>query len=135
MGQYADYVINGDDCQYCGEYLGEGDGYARACRSCADDEIKEDRKQRAEEDKKRAAAKIKAGHVAAKVMALLEKEYSAPFIPAIAEEMIPQLAGIIRGIELLGTQLTHTGLAKSVREKQHDQARAAERRQKRSSKA
>lgn len=35
MGEYAEYMLNGDDCQYCGEYLGEGDGYPRSCRSCA----------------------------------------------------------------------------------------------------
>lgn len=34
MGEMADYILNGDDCQYCGEYLGEGDGYPRACKSC-----------------------------------------------------------------------------------------------------
>jgi hypothetical protein len=41
MGEYADYILNGDDCQYCGEYLGEGDGFPRTCKSCRD----EDRKQ------------------------------------------------------------------------------------------
>ena len=34
MGEMADYMINGDDCQECGEYLGEGDGYPRSCASC-----------------------------------------------------------------------------------------------------
>ena len=33
MGEMADYILNGDDCQYCGEYLGEGDGYPQACKS------------------------------------------------------------------------------------------------------
>lgn len=37
MGEMADYIINGDDCQYCGEYLGEGDGYPRSCSGCSDD--------------------------------------------------------------------------------------------------
>jgi hypothetical protein len=37
MGEMADYMINGDDCQYCGEYLGEGDGYPRSCAGCGDD--------------------------------------------------------------------------------------------------
>lgn len=40
MGEYADYILNGDDCQYCGEYLGEGDGYPRSCEACAADEEK-----------------------------------------------------------------------------------------------
>lgn len=34
MGEQAEYILNGDDCQYCGEYLGEGDGFPRACASC-----------------------------------------------------------------------------------------------------
>lgn len=38
MGEYAEYILNGDDCQYCGEYLGEGDGYPRSCASCAKDD-------------------------------------------------------------------------------------------------
>lgn len=38
MGEYADYMLNGDDCQFCGEYLGEGDGFPRSCAACADDE-------------------------------------------------------------------------------------------------
>lgn len=38
MGEYADYILNGDDCQYCGEYLGDGDGFARACAACAGEE-------------------------------------------------------------------------------------------------
>lgn len=38
MGEYAEYILNGDDCQYCGEHLGNGDGYPRSCRSCRDEE-------------------------------------------------------------------------------------------------
>lgn len=38
MGEYADYILNGDDCQYCGEYLGAGDGFPRTCSACAKDE-------------------------------------------------------------------------------------------------
>ncbi len=34
MGEYADYIINGDDCQECGVYIGPGDGYPRSCASC-----------------------------------------------------------------------------------------------------
>lgn len=34
MGEYADYMINGDDCQQCGVYMGEGDGYPRTCEAC-----------------------------------------------------------------------------------------------------
>lgn len=31
MGEIADSIINGDFCQYCGEYMGEGDGFPRSC--------------------------------------------------------------------------------------------------------
>lgn len=47
MGEYADYMLNGDDCQYCGEYLGEGDGYPRSCKSCRDEERKQPAKKQA----------------------------------------------------------------------------------------
>ena len=40
MGDMADYILNGDDCEGCGEYLGEGKGFPRRCSSCGgqDDE-------------------------------------------------------------------------------------------------
>ncbi len=41
MGEYAEYILNGDDCQYCGEYLGEGDGIPRTCKSCRDEARKD----------------------------------------------------------------------------------------------
>jgi hypothetical protein len=31
MGEMADYLINGDDCESCGQYIGEGDGFSRSC--------------------------------------------------------------------------------------------------------
>jgi hypothetical protein len=34
MGEYADYMLNGDDCQECGEYIGDGPGYPRSCAGC-----------------------------------------------------------------------------------------------------
>lgn len=34
MGEYADYILNGDDCQECGEHMGEGDGFPRTCTGC-----------------------------------------------------------------------------------------------------
>lgn len=34
MGECAEYILNGDDCQVCGEYIGEGNGYPRACYGC-----------------------------------------------------------------------------------------------------
>lgn len=35
MGEYADYMINGDDCQHCGVHIGKGPGFPRSCRACA----------------------------------------------------------------------------------------------------
>lgn len=31
MGEYADMMLEGDCCQFCGEYIGEGDGWPRSC--------------------------------------------------------------------------------------------------------
>lgn len=43
MGEYADYMLNVNDCQECGEYLGEGDGFPRSCAACGgDDDDSED---------------------------------------------------------------------------------------------
>lgn len=38
MGEYADYMLNGDDCQVCGQYMGEGDGFPRTCSGCSGDD-------------------------------------------------------------------------------------------------
>jgi hypothetical protein len=38
VGEMADYMLNGDDCEECGEYLGEGDGFPRTCSSCRDED-------------------------------------------------------------------------------------------------
>ncbi len=45
MGEMAEYILNGDDCQVCGEYIGEGDGYPRSCSSC----VKEDEEEPAKD--------------------------------------------------------------------------------------
>lgn len=38
MGEMADYMINGDDCQVCGVPLAdEGAGYPRTCTGCGGD--------------------------------------------------------------------------------------------------
>lgn len=44
MGEYADYMLNGDDCQTCGKHIGSGDGYPRNCRSCDRQERNEKRR-------------------------------------------------------------------------------------------
>jgi len=37
MGEIADMMIDGEMCQECGEYLGDGDGYPRTCHGCGGD--------------------------------------------------------------------------------------------------
>ena len=34
MSDFTDDMLNGDYCQTCGEYLGEGDGYPVTCEEC-----------------------------------------------------------------------------------------------------
>ena len=34
MGEMADYILNGDDCQECGCYIGPGEGFPRTCNDC-----------------------------------------------------------------------------------------------------
>ena len=55
MGEMAEYMLNGDDCQSCGEYLGEGDGFPRNCAACADGE--DDDYAKALKQKKKPAPK------------------------------------------------------------------------------
>lgn len=40
MGEYAEMMLDGTCCCSCGEFLGDGDGYAVYCASCQPDEIK-----------------------------------------------------------------------------------------------
>lgn len=38
MGEMADYLINGDDCEVCGmPFVDEGGGYPRTCNACGGD--------------------------------------------------------------------------------------------------
>ncbi len=37
MGDAADAILNGDDCQECGEYMGGGEGFPRSCAGCNPD--------------------------------------------------------------------------------------------------
>lgn len=46
MGEYADYILNGDDCQRCGQYIGNGDGYPRSCKDCSPNETSQLSKKR-----------------------------------------------------------------------------------------
>lgn len=35
MGEQADYILNGDDCESCGmPFRGAGNGYPRQCGAC-----------------------------------------------------------------------------------------------------
>ena len=38
MGEIADAALNGDMCQSCGEWLGDGDGYPVTCFGCQQEE-------------------------------------------------------------------------------------------------
>lgn len=42
MGEAADDLINGDVCQSCGEWLGDGEGYPRDCKACGGEDIEEE---------------------------------------------------------------------------------------------
>lgn len=56
MGDIADMMLEGTLCEGCGEFMGDGDGYARRCRGCRD----ERQPQAAKPGKKEW---IKPGHV------------------------------------------------------------------------
>ena len=34
MGEFADMMIGGVLCQYCGEYMGDEVGYPQTCNDC-----------------------------------------------------------------------------------------------------
>jgi len=34
MGEQAEYILNGDDCESCGDHIGEGSGFPRKCSGC-----------------------------------------------------------------------------------------------------
>jgi hypothetical protein len=55
MGEYADYILNGDDCQVCGMHIGDGDGYPRTCAGCCGSDNDSER----EKKRKRNRAKRK----------------------------------------------------------------------------
>ncbi len=37
MGEMADQIINGDFCEQCGEWMGDGPGYPQTCDGCEGD--------------------------------------------------------------------------------------------------
>ncbi len=41
MGEIADWLIQGGGCEWCGEYIGEEEGYPRLCGGCAEDARKD----------------------------------------------------------------------------------------------
>lgn len=55
MGEMADYLLNGDDCSWCGKYLGKGDGYPRICSTC----IYQDKMEKLNKIKKEISLKEK----------------------------------------------------------------------------
>ena len=40
MGEYAEMMLDGTCCCSCGEFLGDGDGFAVYCASCKPEEVK-----------------------------------------------------------------------------------------------
>ena len=34
MGEIAEMMLDGEMCEGCGEYLGDGDGFPRRCEAC-----------------------------------------------------------------------------------------------------
>lgn len=54
MGEYAEMMLDGTCCCNCGEYLGDGDGFATYCASCkpAQEKVLLPAKQKAPKPKK-----------------------------------------------------------------------------------
>lgn len=42
MGEIADMMLEGELCECCGEYLGDGEGVPQRCAACASVEIDDD---------------------------------------------------------------------------------------------
>lgn len=38
MGEIADSMLDGEYCESCGEYLGEGSGFPARCAACGNDD-------------------------------------------------------------------------------------------------
>ncbi len=38
MGEYAEMMLDGTCCSFCGEFIGTDNGYSTPCASCADDD-------------------------------------------------------------------------------------------------
>lgn len=49
MGEIAESILNGDFCQYCMEYLGDGDGYPRTCHACIEDGMEDHLEEESDE--------------------------------------------------------------------------------------
>ena len=52
MGDIADMCVNGDMCELCGLYLGEGSGYPRKCKDCTKELQNENHKSKSRKNKK-----------------------------------------------------------------------------------
>lgn len=50
MGEMADYLINGDDCEWCGKIMGNGPGYPRLCDGCEQEKKRDEAKQKIKDD-------------------------------------------------------------------------------------
>jgi len=129
MGEYADYMLNGDDCQYCGEHIGDGDGFPRSCYSCRRDEEKETRKH---ED----LAKRVSSDVSKLVIVEIEKAMKAKFEPGVGEHFKKNVHGLIRGMYVSEHGvITHDGMRATLQNNLQAQIRAAKRKAKQVAKA
>ena len=45
MGDAADDILDGNVCESCGDWLGDGDGYPRKCGACARPKKKKETKK------------------------------------------------------------------------------------------
>ena len=49
MGDMTEMIMNGDCCQVCGDYLGDGDGYPMTCTYCHQEIMKWEVKKEVEQ--------------------------------------------------------------------------------------
>lgn len=45
MGEIADMMIDGDLCEGCGVWIGEGQGYSRTCHACQSEGVTVNKKK------------------------------------------------------------------------------------------
>ena len=132
MGEYADYMLNGDDCQHCGKHLGAGDGFPRSCAACAENDEEGDP---AEDPAYLAQVKKESAALTKKFMDILQKHFDAKFSPDIGAEFSSQISGVVRGLYVNGHgQVCHKGLLKTVENNRKAQQKAVAKKQRKAEK-